>query len=233
MANEKEKQTIDEIEKTVEELRKKIELLTRSNDHEEASEPENVNEPKKEESSSIDIDYDDNLSIPTFSEEKQNESSSCKFDLNDGLEKLNSGYEAIKKGIVDIHNDPKVIKARTDLKEKSLKALDSLKDTLANLKDDPNVKESQEKAKRAYEQTTVKISGWVSDGIKSLNENPDTKKVMDSINTGISKTGAVINEIMENEKVQHAIDKAKDGAIYGTQKFADIVRETLKKDTKE
>lgn len=227
MANEKDRQTIDEIEKTVEELRKKIELLTRSSEQEEVSEP-------KEESSSIDIDYDDNFSIPTFSEEKESDqSSSVKIDLNDGLEKLSSGYEAIKKGIVDIHNDPKVIKARNDLKEKSLKALDSLKVTLVRLKDDPNVKESQEKAKRAYEQTTVKIGGWVSDGIKSLNENPDTKKVMDSINTGINKTGAVINEIMENEKVQHAIDKAKDGAIYGTQKFADIVRETLKKDTKE
>ena len=71
---------------------------------------------------------------------------------------------------------------------------------------------------------------WVKESKASINENPDVRKALDEISAGLSKSGAAIKDFVQSEQVQNVIEKAKDGAVTGTQKFADFVKDTLKKD---
>ena len=142
MANEKERQTIDEIERTVEELRQKIELLTQGTYRDEKVDTN--------EATSINIEF----SQPN--ESKENPAQENSGEGKDWVKIIGQRVDDLKQGVVDFVNDPKVVSAKETAKEKSLKALDQLKSTLHDLKENENVVNASEKAKEAFNNTMGK-----------------------------------------------------------------------------
>lgn len=230
MATEKEKQTIDEIEKTVEELRRKIEALTQS-DHVESSAPQS--------NEGIHVEYQDDFNIPHFDNDAKDETNAkpttdpLKDVAGNVMDVLGKGFDSVKSTVTSIAKDPKIADTMDKVRANSLKALDQLKVTLSDLKTNPNVTNASEKANDAFKETMVKLNGFVNSAMDKVNANPDAKKVLDFTNDAFKKAGDAVNNFVNSEPVQIALDKAKDGAVNATQALADFVKKTLKPTDKE
>lgn len=232
MATEKEKQTIDEIEKTVEELRRKIESLTQN----ETAASDNA---ATDTSEGIKVEYQDDFNIPHFDNEAKDatnaKTSTDTFkDATDNVKDLlGKGFDSVKSTVNDFAHDPKVADTMDKVRANSLKALDQLKGTLKDLKNNPNVTDAAAKANDAFKDTMDKVNGFVATGMDKINANPDAKKVLDFANDTFKKAGDAVNDFVNSEPVQLALDKAKDGAVNATQALADFVKKTLKPEDKE
>ena len=233
MATEKEKQTIDEIEKTVEELRRKIESLTQTDT---TTTSETTSDSTASEG--IKVEYEDDFNIPHFDNEAREatnakSSETIKDAASNVKDLLNKGFDSVKTTVNDFTHDPKVADTMDKVRANSLKALDQLKVTLKDLKNNPNVTDAAAKANDAFKDTMSKVNGFVSTGMEKINANPDAKKVLDFANDTFKKAGDAVNDFVSSEPVQLALDKAKDGAVNATQALADFVKKTLKPEDKE
>ena len=229
MATEKEKQTIDEIEKTVEELRRKIESLTQKDQQDTAASGND----------GIKVEYQDEFNIPHFDNEAKSETNEkvdtdpLKDVAGNVMDMLGKGFDTVKSAVNDFTHDPKVADTMDKVRANSLKALDQLKDTLSDLKTNPNVTNAADKANDAFKETMKKVNGFVASGMDKINANPDAKKVLDFASDSFKKATNAVNDFVSSEPVQIALDKAKDGAVNATQALADFDKKTLKPEDKE
>lgn len=215
MATEQEKQTIEEIEKTVEELKKKIEMLTGG---------------KTDTSSEdINVDYDSEFNIPQFSSEKKEIKEKAIDALEKGKDVLSKGVESIKNTASEVSKDPKVSENLEKVKANAVSALDTAKEKLEDLKTNENVKNVSAKAKEIYDDALNQCGKLFNDAKGAVEKNPDAKKLIDNVSTGFKVASESVNKFLKSETVSKGIDTAKDVAVDGTQKFADLVKKVLKK----
>jgi gas vesicle protein len=198
-----EKDPIDSIEKTVEDLKRKIQEL--SDEDEKTEEQQKFDAGKEKITETVDT----------------------------ASKTIADGFHDLKDKVVDYTKSDEMQKSLAYVKEHAVKAMDMAKDTYNKLKNDPNLQAAGNKAvdsigkfadaaknkgqefyngldadtKNKIEDTCVKVSDGVKEGIKAVDEYVSRPEVQEKITE--VKTTAVDLAQKGTEKVKELIDNTK------------------------
>lgn len=213
------RETIDSIEKTVEDLKRKIQEIS---DH-----PEN----EKEE--------DDRIDIPSFANEQKKKLNEIREST---VKSVSDTVENFKKNARNVKNSDDLNQAVKYIKNNAVKAMDGAKGRIQTIREDPKVKDASDKALSALQEAGRAAGEAAGQAAKAAQEffntyvNEDTKK---SISEGLDKASQAINEGTRNvmtsfdefinrPDVQDALQKMKDGADDLAKKGEEVVNSILK-----
>ncbi len=194
------KEPIESIEKTVEDLKRKIQELSEENDAAEA-EKENGDAAKEKISETLD--------------------STAK--------KVADGLNDLKEKAKDAATSDEMQKSIAYIKANAVKALDAAKTTINSLKNDPNLQAAGNKAvdsvskfADAAKNKGEEMYGHLDDQTKSNIEGV-CNKVSDGVKEGIK----AVDEYMSRPEVQEKISEVKTTAVDLAQKGAEKVKDLI------
>ena len=193
---------MESIEKTVEDLKKKIQDLSR--------------EPG-ESKPGIDL---------KLSDENKEKIETIK---NNTINSVTDTISQVKKSAEEFTNREDVRKTIDYLKANAFKAIDTAREKINDIVENPDVKKTLDtagaKVKEFSEKSTKTIEGLLSDEQKdSLRKGFD--QASEAVKETVEKTSKAINEYVNKPEVQDVIEKtkagAKDFADKGTEVFKDL-----------
>jgi len=196
------KEPIESIEKTVEDLKRKIQELSEENEQADA-EKDNIN--------------------GDAAKEKISET------LDSTAKKVADGLNELKEKAKDAANSEETRKSIAYIKTNAVKAMDAARTTIHSLKNDPNLQAAGNKAvdsvskfADAAKNKGEEMYGHLDDQTKSNIEDV-CNKVSDSVKEGIK----TVDEYMSRPEVQKKISEVKMTAIDLTQKSVEKVKNLL------
>ncbi len=198
-----EKEPIDSIEQTVEDLKKKIAELS----EEKELESENNNEAADERMQKI-------------QEIKDATVNTLKNSISD-----------IKEKAQNVSTNPDVQKTIAYIKENAVKAVDLAKIKIDEISNDPKVKEYADKAKESVKNASETASKYVEEHLdektkENLSNAYDSasKKVAE----GTKKIVTAADEFLNKPEVQDTLEKAKKGANDIVEKGSEALKNLFK-----
>ena len=198
-----EKEPIDSIEQTVEDLKKKIAELS----EEKELEDENNNEAADERMQKI-------------QEIKDATVNTLKNSISD-----------IKEKAQNVSANPDVQKTIAYIKENAVKAVDLAKIKIDEISNDPKVKEYADKAKESVKNATETATKYVDEHLdektkENLSNAYDSasKKVAE----GTKKIVTAADEFLNKPEVQETLEKAKKGANDIVEKGSEALKNLFK-----
>lgn len=214
------KEPIDSIEKTVEDLKKKIQDL---NDQE-------AEKAKEEEA------QDDGINIPSFVSEEQK--ARIKEIKESTVKTVSDSIDTIKEKAGNAKN-PDLAKTVEYIKANAVKAVELAKVRIDEVKNDPKIQSVADKAGNSIK----KVSSVAADQAKKAADyvdnhiDPQTKenlknaadKAGKAVNEGTKKVVTGVNDFVNKPEVQDSIAKAKEKAADLADKGNKAVQNILNK----
>ncbi len=198
---------IQSIEKTVEDLKKKIQNLS--------------SEEGGEGKSPIDL---------KLSEENKEKIETLK---NNTINTVNETISQAKKAAEDLTNKDELSKTLAYLKANALKAVDTAKETFNNIMENPDVKKTIDSAesvvKEIGEKTTKTIEEYLpEDKMETIRKG--LEQAGEAVSSTVDKTSKAIDEFVKKPEVQETIEKTVTGAKDLANKGAEMIKDLLDKD---
>lgn len=195
---------VDDINQTVEELKAKIDQISKE--------------------TPLDIENKD-IEVDVAKEADKNYKENATKVLNAAIEQIKESSEKIK-------NDEELHKMLESIKKIAEETVASLKKQYTDFINDPKVKQSYNDVKEQAITMYEKMQDYVSVQIQKLKENEELmKKVSDlneSIDKGIMYANEKINEFTSRPEVNEKIEKAKDLAIDLAEKSTEALKNWLR-----
>lgn len=222
------KEPIESIEKTVEDLKRKIEEISADNDDDD--EPE--------------------LNIPEFKAKAEKKEKIAEIK-DTAIKTVNDSIDEIKKKSEQFANSKEVQNTIAFLKQNAVKAVDAAKAKISEIKNDPNLqknfddasKKTTETIKKASDATIQKCKDAGDATMKYVNSkldepgNEDLKKKLsdagEKLSEGTAAAKKSIDEFMAKPEVQERLDKAKDTTIDLAEKGTKALKDWLRPDNKD
>ncbi|MBR2676274.1 MAG: hypothetical protein IKE28_05135 [Solobacterium sp.] len=198
---------IQSIEKTVEDLKKKIQNLS--------------SEENGESKPGIDL---------KLSEENKEKIETIK---NNTINTVNETIGQAKKAAQDMTNKEELSKTLEYLKANAMKAVDTAKETISNLMENADVKKTIDSAesmvKEFGEKTSKTIEGFLPED-KKESIRKGLEQAGEAVSETVDKTSKAIDEFVKKPEVQDTIEKTVTGAKDLANKGAEMIKDLLDKD---
>lgn len=195
---------VDDINQTVEELKAKIDQISKE--------------------TPLDIENKD-IEVDVAKEADKNYKENATKVLNAAIEQIKESSEKIK-------NDEELHKMIENIKRIAEETVASLKKQYTDFINDPKVRQSYNDVKEQAITMYEKMQDYVSVQIQKLKENEELmKKVSDlneSIDKGIMYANEKINEFTSRPEVNETIEKAKDLAIDLAERSTEALKNWLR-----
>ncbi len=195
---------VDDINQTVEELKAKIDQISKE--------------------TPLDIENKD-IEVDVAKEADKNYKENATKVLNAAIEQIKESSEKIK-------NDEELHKMIENIKRIAEETVASLKKQYTDFINDPKVRQSYNDVKEQAITMYEKMQDYVSVQIQKLKENEELmKKVSDlneSIDKGIMYANEKINEFTSRPEVNEKIEKAKDLAIDLAERSTEALKNWLR-----
>lgn len=195
---------VDDINQTVEELKAKIDQISKE--------------------TPLDIENKD-IEVDVAKEADKNYKENATKVLNAAIEQIKENSEKIK-------NDEELHKIIENIKRITEETIASLKKQYADFINDPKVRQSYSDVKEQAITMYEKMQDYVSVQVQKLKENEELMKKVsdlnDSIDKGIMYANEKINEFTSRPEVNEKIEKAKDLAIDLAEKSTEALKNWLR-----
>lgn len=195
---------VDDINQTVEELKAKIDQISKE--------------------TPLDIENKD-IEVDVAKEADKNYKENATKVLNAAIEQIKENSEKIK-------NDEELHKIIENIKRITEETVASLKKQYADFINDPKVRQSYSDVKEQAITMYEKMQDYVSVQVQKLKENEELMKKVsdlnDSIDKGIMYANEKINEFTSRPEVNEKIEKAKDLAIDLAEKSTEALKNWLR-----
>ena len=195
---------VDDINQTVEELKAKIDQISKE--------------------TPLDIENKD-IEVDVAKEADKNYKENATKVLNAAIEQIKENSEKIK-------NDEELHKIIENIKRITEETVASLKKQYTDFINDPKVRQSYSDVKEQAITMYEKMQDYVSVQVQKLKENEELMKKVsdlnDSIDKGIMYANEKINEFTSRPEVNEKIEKAKDLAIDLAEKSTEALKNWLR-----
>ncbi len=195
---------VDDINQTVEELKAKIDQISKE--------------------TPLDIENKD-IEVDVAKEADKNYKENATKVLNTAIEQIKENSEKIK-------NDEELHKIIENIKRITEETVASLKKQYTDFINDPKVRQSYSDVKEQAITMYEKMQDYVSVQVQKLKENEELMKKVsdlnDSIDKGIMYANEKINEFTSRPEVNEKIEKAKDLAIDLAEKSTEALKNWLR-----
>ncbi len=195
---------VDDINQTVEELKAKIDQISKE--------------------TPLDIENKD-IEVDVAKEADKNYKENATKVLNAAIEQIKEDSEKIK-------NDEELHKIIENIKRITEETVASLKKQYTDFINDPKVRQSYSDVKEQAITMYEKMQDYVSVQVQKLKENEELMKKVsdlnDSIDKGIMYANEKINEFTSRPEVNEKIEKAKDLAIDLAEKSTEALKNWLR-----
>lgn len=201
------KEPIDSIEKTVEDLKRKIAELSEEKEKE-AEIPSFVTDENKEKIKEI----------------KESTVNSVMSSIND-----------IKEKAQQVSENPEVQKTITYIKDNAIKAVEVAKGKIDEISNDPKTKAYTEKAKQTVKDASESVGKYVDEHLDEKTK-ADISNAVDAassaITEGTKKIVTAADDFFNKPEVQDTMEKAKKGANDLFEKGSSAVKNFFKNEKK-
>lgn len=195
---------VDDINQTVEELKAKIDQISKE--------------------TPLDIENKD-IEVDVAKEADKNYKENATKVLNAAIEQIKENSEKIK-------NDEELHKMIENIKRIAEETVANLKKQYTDFINDPKVRQSYNDVKEQAITMYEKMQDYVSVQVQKLKENEELMKKVsdlnDSIDKGIMYANEKINEFTSRPEVNEKIEKAKDLAIDLAEKSTEALKNWLR-----
>ncbi|MCH3961194.1 MAG: hypothetical protein LKE48_03550 [Solobacterium sp.] len=197
-----EKEPIDSIEKTVEDLKKKIQELSQE-DEQKLQEEQKEEDPSAKEKISATLDH--------------------------ASKSISKGINDLKQKAGEVSSSEEMQKSIAYVKTNAVKVYGAAKDKIDQLKNDPNLQAAGNKAADSFNQfaDTAKAKGQKMYDSLDEHTKEDLNNAYHKISGAVSEGVKSVDEFVNRPDVQQKISEVKEGAAELAQKSAQKVKDLI------
>ena len=191
---------IDSIEKTVEDLKKKIQELADVEDKEEGNEP--VVDNIKVDENDVEAE-EEGFEIPEFANQ-DNDSKADGFKETT-MKTVNDSINTLRNGAEKVMANPELQKTLNYIKENAMKAFGSAKEKIDEISANPKVQQTSQKAAETLKNAGEKMNEVIRPVVQNVDEFMKKPEVQDTIEKVRTTTADAVEKV--SDKVKDFFDK--------------------------